>query len=492
MSSLPFFKSTFYSRILYHARHNPHAAAVVFGSQQVSYGDFARDIERATRQLALRLPSRSGLAMLSLSHPYLHWVLALALGRIGMCTVSVFDRSHTLDLIKPDLVFVDAHAEKTDGRFVEVDQEWIGRAADALPPFVDPEHRPEDPFRLVLSSGTTGTPKKIVLTHQMFQHRLQAVALDAGLTGRQSRTLVLVGMDTAGGHLLPMSTWFIGGCAVLWMPGEDPYQTIAGKGVNYTFLAPVQLDHLLRSMPAAAWPMPELTVAVGGSSLPRLLSEKARARLTPTVLIVYGSTEAGLLSICHAGMSDTIPGVTGIVRAGVDIQIVDPAGKPLPAGEVGEVRCRSLDCVSGYLDPDASGADSEEIFREGWFYPGDAGTLSSAGALSIVGRTKDLMNLGGVKISPTEVEEMLAACPGVLDIAAFTLEHDDAVAAPWVAVVKGPDYDQALLAGVFRQNFPRLPALKFAHADVIPRNQMGKIQRNLIRDQVRQALAKGV
>src|SRR5690606_25562721 len=127
-------------------------------------------------------------------------------------------------------------------------------------------------------------------------------------------------------------TWFIGGRAVLWMPGEDPYQTIVRKGVNYTFLAPVQLDHLLRSMPATAWPMPELTVAVGGSSLPRLLSEKARAKLTPSVLIVYGSTEAGLLSFCHACLADAIPGVTGIVRAGVDVQIVDPAGNVLPHG----------------------------------------------------------------------------------------------------------------------------------------------------------------
>lgn len=491
MSPIPFFKSTFYTSILHHARCAPHAIAVAFGSQEVSYGDFARDIERATRQLAARLPDRSGLAMLTLSHPYLHWVLTIALGRIGMCTVSSFDLSRTLGLVRPDVVFVDAHAEKPDSRFIEVDQEWIGRSGEELPPFVELEHRPDDPFRLVLSSGTTGTAKKILLTHGLFQQRLQATALGSSLTGKDSRTLVLVGLDTAGGHLLPMTTWVIGGRVVMYLPGEDPYKTISGKGVNYAFLAPVQLDHLLRTMPAAAWPIPDLTVSIGGGNLPRRLSEKARARLTTSLLIVYGSTEAGLLSFCHAGLADTIPGATGIVRPNVDLQIVDTDGKVLPHGEVGEVRCRSLDCVSGYLDADANSAATEEIFRDGWFYPGDAGRLSSDGVLVIVGRTTDLMNLGGVKISPTEIEEALAGCPGVVDLAAFALEQDGAIATPWVAVVKGPDYDQAALAGAFSKAFPRLPALKFVHADLIPRNGMGKVQRNLIREQLQRSLAAG-
>lgn len=491
MSPTPFFKSTFYASILHHARTTPHDIAVAFGQQEVSYGEFARDIERATRQLAARLSGSAGLAMVALSHPYLHWVLTIALGRAGLCTVSSFDPGAEIGLVKPDLVLVDAQAPRLDGRFVTADEEWIGLGGEALPPFADPVLRADAPARLVLSSGTTGTPKKVLLTHAHIQARLQSIAVGSGLPGKHARTLALVGIDTVGGHHFPLTTWFLGGRAILRMPGEDPYQAILRKGANYAFMAPVQLEQLVQSMPATAWPLPGLTVSIAGSSLPRLVSQKARARLTPSLLIIYGSSEGGLLSICHAGLADTLPGATGIVRPDVEIEVVDAAGRALPPGEVGEVRCRSLGCVTGYLDADASGVDNGEVFRDGWFHPGDAGTLSGDGLLSVVGRTQDLINLGGVKLAPGAIEEALAACPGVADIAAFSLELDGQVATPWVAVVCGPGYDQALLAAAFAQAFPRLPSLKFVHADLIPRNQMGKVQRNLIRDQVRRTLASG-
>lgn len=491
MSPMSFFKSTFYASILHHARSTPHDIAVAFGKQEVSYGEFARDIERATRQLAARLPDGARLAMVGVSHPYLHWVLTIALGRTGLCTVSAADPAASIELVKPDLVFVDAQAPRPDSRFVAAGEEWIGVGGEALPPFADPEHRADAPARLVLSSGTTGTPKKIVLTHAHVQARLQSIAVGSGLPGKQTRTLALVGIDTVGGHHFALATWFLGGCTVLRMPGEDPYEAIVKRHVNYAFMAPVQLEQLVQWMPATAWPIRELTVSIAGSSLPRLVSQQARARLTPSLLIIYGSTEGGLLSICHAGLADTLPGATGIVRPDVEIQVVDAHGQPLPHGETGEVRCRSLGVVAGYLDAGASGVDNGEVFRDGWFYPGDAGTLSRDGLLSIVGRTQDLINLGGVKLAPGAIEEVLAACPGVADIAAFSLEHDGAVATPWVAVVRGTDYDQSLLAAAFARAFPRLPAIRFVHADLIPRNGMGKVQRNLIREQVQRTLAGG-
>lgn len=491
MSPTSFFKSTFYSSIQHRARYTPHAIAVSFGSQELNYGEFVRDIERATRQLAARLPNRSGLAALTVAHPYLHWVLTIALGRMGMTTASVFDGNRALELIKPDLVFTDTQERAADSRYIVVDQEWIGPGGDTLSPFADPDHAPDAPFRLVLSSGTTGTPKKILINHAQFQARLQSAAVSSGMPGAQASTLSLVGLDTVAGHLYPMTTWFVGGRTVLWIPSQDVYQTIVRKRVNFSFMAPVQLEKLVQNLPATAAPIPELTISVGGSSLPRLVSQRARSRLTPTLRVVYGSTEAGLISACLAGLADTMPNVTGIVRPDVELQIVDAQGNVLPYGATGEVRCRSAASVTSYLDADESGVDNDEVFRDGWFYPGDAGTLTQDGLLSIVGRVKELMNLGGAKVLPNEIEQVLATCPGVIDLAAFALERDGGVAAPWVAVVTGPDYDQATLANAYAKAFPRLPALSFAHTDVIPRNQMGKVQRNLIRDQVQRVLARG-
>jgi len=489
MSPSTSFKSTFFSSILHRARCAPHAIGVSFAAQDVSYGEFVRDIERATRQLAARTPRRSGLAMVSIAHPYLHWVITIALGRLGMSTASAINAAHTPALIGPDLVVADAPGSVPDPRVIVVSADWNSAASDALPPFADIDHDAEAPFRLLLSSGTTGTPKKILLSHAQCQARMESVAAGTGMLGEATSSMTLVGTDTVAGHMFPQATWFLGGRVVLWGAGEDVYQTIVRKRVNYTFMAPVQLEQLVNTMPPAAWPMPDLTVTVSGSVLPRLLSERARARVTPSLRMLYGSTEAGLVTACHANLADVAPGATGFVRPDVDLQVVDQDGRPLPFGQTGEVRCRGLGCVTRYLD--ASGVDGDEIFRDGWFYPGDAATLSADGLLSIVGRTKELMNFGGVKMLPNEVEAVLAACPGVQDLAAFALEQDDAVATPWVAVVRGPDYDQSLLVAAFAKAFPRLPAVKFVHADLIPRNAMGKVQRNVIREQVQRALAGG-
>jgi len=488
MSPTPLFKSTFYASILHRARCAPHAIAVNFGTRDVSYGEFVRDIERATRQLTARLPGASGLAMVSVSHPYLHWVITLALGRAGLCTVSALDAGHTPELIQPDLVFADAQPNQADKRFVMVDQDWIAAGADALPARADLRHAPDAPFRLILSSGTTGTPKKILVSHARFQARMQSLAANGGMPGEASSSLILMGIDTIGGHLFTLTTWHLGGRVVLWLTGDDAYETIVRKRVNFSLMAPVQLQQLVATMPANAWPVPELMVSVGGSSLPRQLSERARARFTPSLRVVYGSTEAGVVTICHASLGDAVPGATGIVFPDVDLQIVDPAGMPVAFGETGEVRYRSLGCVTRYVN---AGADNDDVFRDGWFYPGDAGALSRDGTLSIVGRVKELMNFGGVKMLPNEIETVLAACPGVQDLAAFALEQDGTVATPWVAVVRGPDYDQSQLAAAFARAFPRLPAIRFVHADLIPRNGMGKVQRNVIREQVQRTLARG-
>lgn len=114
--------------------------------------------------------------------------------------------------------------------------------------------------------------------------------------------------------------------------------------------------------------------------------------------------------------------------------------------------------------------------------------LSADGVLTIVGRIKELMNFGGVKLSPNAVEDALRACPGVVDIAAFALDQDGNVPTPWVAVVRGDGYDQDALARKFKEVWPRLPAVKFVHADIIPRNGMGKVMRTTIQDGVRRSL----
>ena len=114
--------------------------------------------------------------------------------------------------------------------------------------------------------------------------------------------------------------------------------------------------------------------------------------------------------------------------------------------------------------------------------------LSETGLLSIAGRVGDVINLGGVKIAPALIEEALFACPGVKDVAAFSLENEDGAEGLWLAVVRGDAYVQDALISRYRDQF-KLPTPNFVDVDMIPRNGMGKVLRNVLRDSVQAYLA---
>jgi acyl-CoA synthetase (AMP-forming)/AMP-acid ligase II len=232
--------------------------------------------------------------------------------------------------------------------------------------------------------------------------------------------------------------------------------------------------------------LPGLTIAVGGSVLTPQLNRLARLRVTQSLFVGYGSTECGTVAYAPAAIEDRYPGASGYVIPSCEVQVCDADGEPVPAGVCGELRIRGECSVDGYLDDAASSA---EMFRDGWFYPGDAGTVSDTGLLCVLGRTRDLMNLGGVKVASEMVEVALAATPGVSDLAAFALDVGNGVDSPWVAVVRAEGFRQETLVAHYRQRFPNLPALSVANIEKIPRNAMGKVQRNVLRSLVKQAMA---
>jgi acyl-CoA synthetase (AMP-forming)/AMP-acid ligase II len=485
-----------YSSILYQSRFNPHAIAVSYGKHDLTYAEFSVHIEKITCRLnALTLRSSACVAV-NIVHPYLHWLVLIALGRLGLVSVSVpdVDKPGLLALLQAGTVLTDQDKSASgETLFIKVDAHWLTQALDDSSGFTERNQEPNDAVRIILSSGTTGISKKILFTNDQLQKRLKNAVVVCGLSPT-SRTMVTVGLDTLGGFQLPLSTWTSGGRAVLFIPGENLYQAVMRSDVNYLVMAPVQLGQFVEALPKDSQPITGLTVLVGGSALPPSISHKARLRLTPSLFVGYGSTEAGLVSYARAELADRYSGATGYVLPWSEVQVVDASGHQVPNGCAGELRIRNEGCVTGYLGAgDASKGTSthstpEETFKEGWFYPGDAGVLSDTGMLSIVGRTQELMNMGGVKIAPSMIEDVLLACPGVSDIAAFSMEQLNGTDLPWVAVVRGENYQQAILASSFQQQFPELPPLRFANIDKIQRNGMGKVLRNELRSLVQREL----
>ncbi len=173
-------------------------------------------------------------------------------------------------------------------------------------------------------------------------------------------------------------------------------------------------------------------------------------------------------------------GTAGYVLPTVEIEAVDTAGRVLPPGATGELRIRVAGMATGYLGEE-SGGGGPSALRDGWFYPGDLGSVSADGIVTVAGRVTEILNIGGTKFQPAAIEEVVLGCTGIRDAAAFSVPDEHGIEIPWVAVVRGDDYKPGELVARVRARWPGLTGLQVAVTREIPRNQMGKIDRLQLR-----------
>ncbi|WP_048440721.1 class I adenylate-forming enzyme family protein [Caenimonas sp. SL110] len=463
-----------YAAISARCAATPDALAVITPQHQVTYRQFCRDIETATRLLqALKLPTDSRVGVVT-AGMYLHWVVTISLFRLGLLATSCAPAS--LPILKPTVVITDSGISHPGARAVNISREWLQSDAAGLPAFEDSLHEPDAPGRIVLSSGTTGVSKLALFTNQEFAERLSAVCADYAYTP-QTREQCLMGVTSVGGIVWPLGCWMTGGTMLLspLTPDKILAQFLRDKP-TMMYASPAQLEALLSTLPPGFKRRDDLVMYVAGSVLSDALNRRTRERLTSNLVLVYGSTEIGTATLAPASDADGKPGLTGYAHPPVQIEIVDHEGQPVPAGELGEVRMRNLGQIHRYLDDEV---ETELTFRGGWFHPGDLGMLEANGALYIKGRVREVMNFGGLKVSPAAIDELLAGAPGVTDLAAFAAEANGRTR-PAVAVVAGAQFDEAAegkLRERCRQAMPSLPKLAIMRVASIPRNEMGKIQR---------------
>jgi acyl-coenzyme A synthetase/AMP-(fatty) acid ligase len=215
-------------------------------------------------------------------------------------------------------------------------------------------------------------------------------------------------------------------------------------------------------------------IEVGGATTPATLILASRAMICPNVVGVYGSTEAGLVSQTPAALLHAQPDAAGFIVPGVTVRIVDEFGQPAVPGVEGVVQIRTPHMIDHYIgDEEATAA----AFKDGWFLPGDLGVMGADGLLRITGRTDEMINAGGVKLSPALVDDFLLTQPGVKDAATFAFRQTGRADQVWAAIVAGESFDEAALlnAALARLN-SRAPVRLIKLAE-IPRNAMGKPMR---------------
>jgi acyl-coenzyme A synthetase/AMP-(fatty) acid ligase len=162
----------------------------------------------------------------------------------------------------------------------------------------------------------------------------------------------------------------------------------------------------------------------------------------------------------------------GWIGPGIEVQAVDEKHRPLPAGAEGVIRIRSATAVDGYLgDPAATAA----AFRDGWFYPDDIGSVGADGLLTIAGRTGEVLNVGGLKVSPRRIEEAVLQYEDVAEAAAFLMPGPAGVDEVWAAIVQKRQVNMDALHRHCADRLGTSAPRTILVADRLPRNAMGKV-----------------
>ena len=342
--------------------------------------------------------------------------------------------------------------------------------------------QPDDVALVLHTSGTTSRPKIVPLSHRNVCASARHIG-DTLALGRDDRCLNVMPLFHIHGLIAAVLTSVAAGGSVVCAPGFNAlrfFGWLAAVEPSWYTAVPTMHQAILTraARNAAALDGARLRfIRSSSASLPPSVMADLEAAFGAPVIESYGMTEAA-----HQMTSNPLPprprkpGSVG-VAAGPDVAIMDAAGDLLPAGATGEIVIRGPNVTTGYArNPEANAT----AYHDGWFRTGDQGLFDGDGYLRITGRLKEIINRGGEKISPREIDEVLLGHPDVAQAVAFAVPHDalgEEVAAAVVlrsgATATPRDIRAHAAARVAPFKVPRTVLI----VDEIPKGPTGKLQR---------------
>lgn len=494
------------------AQRNPSRPAIVFQETSISYGQLANDAHQLAAWLAqhgIRQGDRVALLLPNIPAFMIGYIAAQMLGAIAVSlnTMLKADELHftlddsgatalitTADLLQqvprarlPNLQTI-VIAEGKSTNFPTLDLILAG----SLAPTTTVDLQPNAPAAIVYSSGTTGFPKGVTLSHNNVVTNMAAKEYYCGIRP-DDRLLLFVPLFHCFGQNAIMNSAFYAGATIILQRGFDFDQlmrVIQHQQVTMFFSVPTIYRLLLQRC------SPEQFGAIrywfsGAAPLDAELAREWLDRFARPIAVGYGLSETSPFA-SYNHIDHYKPGSIGVPITDVAMRIVDvDTRQPLATGEIGEIEIRGPNVMLGYWNRPA---DTAAVLTDGWFHSGDLGFADADGYFFIVDRLKDMINIAGLKVYPAEVEQIIRQHPAVADVAVygvpdqFTGEHVEA------AVVLAPN--QQISAGAI-MGFcrPRLASYKLPSVvhfrDTLPRNPTGKILKRVLRDQATGHVSEG-
>ncbi|MFO1151607.1 MAG: malonyl-CoA synthase [Alsobacter sp.] len=366
----------------------------------------------------------------------------------------------------------------------------LARAAPAA--FADVPRRGDDLAAILYTSGTTGRSKGAMLTHDNLASNALTL-VDVWRFGPDDVLLHALPIFHTHGLFVATNVILLAGASMIFLPRLDADAMIAlmprattMMGVPTFYVRLLQDPRLTRELVA------HMRLFVSGSA--PLLADTHREwqdRTGKAILERYGMTETNM-NTSNPYEGDRVAGTVGFPLPGVDLRVVDPeSGALLPQGEVGMIEVRGPNVFKGYWRmPEKTAA---EFRPDGFFITGDLGRVDERGYVQIVGRGKDLVISGGYNVYPKEVETEIDALPGVVESAVIGVPHRDFGEGVTAVVVKRADsaLDEPQVLAALADRLARYKQPKrVLFVPDLPRNTMGKVQKNVLRETYRDLYAR--
>lgn len=387
--------------------------------------------------------------------------------------------THILSDAEPKALITDADISTSAPIWRIAD---LSRAAEAMPDERVPVDIDGDtPAGIIYTSGTTGTSKGAVLTHNNFAANTANLLMCWRIT-EDDRFLLALPLFHVHGLGNGLHCWLVSGCRMRLLERFE-HQTAAGEFADFRptlfFGVPTIYVRLLAWNPEAAREIGSfMRLFVSGSApLPPQVLEEFRALFSHTILERYGMSET-IMNISNPYEGERRAGTVGLPLPGVSVRLLNHELKPVADGETGEIYLRGSNIFAGYWKREDATRDA---FVDGYFKTGDLAVRSSDGYYTLSGRKSDLIISGGFNIYPREIEEFLQEQEEISEAAVIGVPDRVRGEVPVAYIVTTQTIETAVIESRCREKLAsfKIPR-EFIAVEKLPRNAMGKLQKNLL------------